>query len=110
MKDLLSVIKSKINANKRLVLLLFFCFFLSFLYLTIPFPSYQPQKIKLSNCSDSSVTISWITKKAVKGWVVYAENRWQTEIPLLNLLLSKKRIDDHGWRRQPFISFYAHSC
>ena len=59
------------------------------------FKSSPPEKIQITNITDRSLTISWITKRPIKGYVLYGKRKWQIVIPVLNFLTAKRVADDH---------------
>ena len=72
------------------IIVLFFCL-ITFAFLKSPLP----EGIKITNITDRSLTISWITKRPIKGYILYGKRKWQVVMPVLNFLTAKRVADDH---------------
>lgn len=52
-----------------------------------------PKKILLTNLNHQSATVSWITDKKFRAKVLFSEQRWRIDLPILKNILAKKAED-----------------
>lgn len=84
----------------KIVAVLFFLIFLTFaIGFTFQYftePTAPPQKLGITNVTENSLTISWISEKPTKGYVFLNPKPWLIALPFLNRFFVPVFADDHS--------------
>lgn len=84
----------KIIAVCFFLILLTFTIGLTYRYLTEP--TAPPQRVRITNVTGNSSTISWLTEKPTRGYVLVSQKPWLLALPFLNRFFAQVFADDHG--------------
>lgn len=81
-----------ISALALSFLLIFVAFYLTYLYLGEA--TEIPQRVKITNTTDSAATITWVSEKPTLGLVFYSEERWRLLLPFFHRFLAQIASDE----------------